>query len=484
MSLYGMDVEGGRRLSKEFARSSQRLLDLSGNLTPLITGVDWHGDDGKRFTQEWMAYRSQLIAAGHALAAASSAVQRNVDEQMAASTTAAGSGNPSVLDRLLDAAAGEAGDLWDASGKVTSLMAGTASTMWNLAQDLAPLPVGNLMDAEENRASRLGDFVNMGWGWLTSGEPPSITQLVSNGVLFVAATLNTAATVTSFGFHNPHLMDDGRPVAGEPIPLSVGKPGTADVNGRPVTPVPSTISSVLAATDAAYADAGIAGTEDTGIRITTVDKPGSPPAYIISIPGTTRWMPDGAANPTDLTGNLELAGGNLSTAAQAVRIAMEKAGIPQDAPVMLSGHSQGGMIATALASDSSFTDRFNVTNVVTYGSPVDSAPIPASIDVLALQHAGDPVPQVDLADATLLPGGSITTSRDNNALVVTLPNPDIDPGFAGISYHDSYRYVDSVAQQEAGGPIAQYSQKESTQQFLTSDAGQVSSTVSNISRKQ
>ncbi|MEV7660628.1 hypothetical protein [Paenarthrobacter sp. NPDC089316] len=484
MSLHGMDVEGGRRLSKEFARSSQRLLDLSGSLTPLIATVDWHGEDGQRFTNDWKAYRSQLVAVGHALDAASRAVQRNVDEQLAASAASGASAGTSALERLLDATAEDAGGLWDTFGKVTSVLAGTASTMWHLAQDLAPLPVGNLMDAEENHATRYGDLVNMGWGWLTSGEPPSITQMVSNGVLFVASTWNAAATVTSFGFHNPHLLDDGRPVAGNPIPLTVGKPGEADANGRAVTPVPSTLSAILATTDAAYADAGMAGTEDTGIRITAVDKPGAPPAYIISIPGTTRWMPDGAANATDLTGNLELAGGNLSTAAEAVRIAMEKAGIPQDAPVLLTGHSQGGMIATALASDSSFTERFNVTNVVTYGSPVDSAPIPSSIDVLALQHAGDPVPQVDLADATILPGVGVSVSRDNNAVVVTLPNPDTDPGFAGISYHDSYRYVDSVARMEGDGPINQYSQKDSTQQFLTNDASQVSSTVSNISRKQ
>ena len=359
MSLHGMDVEGGRRLSKEFARSSQRLLDLSGSLTPLIATVDWHGEDGQRFTNDWKAYRSQLVAAGHALDAASRAVQRNVDEQLAASAASGASAGTSALERLLDATAEDAGGLWDTFGKVTSVLTGTASTMWHLAQDLAPLPVGNLMDAQENHATRYGDLVNMGWGWLTSGEPPSITQMVSNGVLFVASTWNAAATVTSFGFHNPHLLDDGRPVAGNPIPLTVGKPGAADANGRAVTPVPSTLSAILATTDAAYADAGMAGTEDTGIRITAVDKPGAPPAYIISIPGTTRWMPDGAANPTDLTGNLELAGGNLSTAAEAVRIAMEKAGIPQDAPVMLPAKrfaealraaARGGVLARAVAS--------------------------------------------------------------------------------------------------------------------------------------
>lgn len=85
-------------------------------------------------------------------------------------------------------------------------------------------------------------------------------------------------------------------------------------------------------TNTAYDDAGRAGTPDTSIRITTVHKPGEPPAYIVNIPGTTRWWPNGASNATDLTGNLELAGGNPSTAAEAVRLAMEQAGIPPGVP--------------------------------------------------------------------------------------------------------------------------------------------------------
>jgi pimeloyl-ACP methyl ester carboxylesterase len=351
-------------------------------------------------------------------------------------------------------------------------------------QDSAPLPIRSLLDAQGNVVSQAGNVMDMGWRWLTSGEPPSVTELVSNGLLMAATVENLQATALSLGLFNPHLLDDGRAVAGEPIPVGVGTPNDIDSNRRLVTPVPSTISAVLDATDTAYSDAGKSGTPDTGVRITTVEKPGEAPAYIVSIPGTTRWLPDGAANPTDLTGNLELAGGNLSTAAEAVRLAMEQAGIPEGAPVMLSGHSQGGMIAVALASDAAFIDRFNVTNVVTFGSPVDSSPIPPSIDVLALQHAGDPVPKVDLADSTAWPGGIVTASRDNGATIVELPNPDIDAGIAGINYHDAYRYVDSVSQHEAGGPIAHYSQQQSTQRFLTTDASQVTSTVTNVSRKQ
>ncbi|MDQ0692339.1 hypothetical protein [Arthrobacter sp. W4I7] len=488
MTFYGMDVESGRRLSEELARASDRLAALSRSLTPLIQGSPWKGADAQKFTDEWTGQRTKLISTADALAAASNAVKRNVEEQVAASSKGTGRPSaaqaPSFFDSLVGSVAGTAGDLWDTGGNVTTAVQDTAGNLWNSVQDSAPLPIRNLMDAQGNVASQARDAMDMGWRWLTSGEPPSVTELVSNGLLMAATMENLQATALTLGLFNPHLLDDGRPVAGEPIPVGVGTPNDIDSNRRLVTPVPSTISALLDATDTAYSDAGKSGVPDTGVRITTVEKPGEPPAYIVSIPGTTRWLPDGAANSTDLTGNLELAGGNLSTAAEAVRLAMEQAAIPEGAPVMLSGHSQGGMIAAALASDGSFTDRFNVTNLVTFGSPVDSTPIPPSIDVLALQHAGDPVPKVDLADSTAWPGGIVTATRDNGATIVELPNPDIDAGIAGINYHDANRYVDSVSQYEAGGPIAHYSEQQSTQRFLTMDASQVTSTVTNVSRKQ
>lgn len=488
MALYGMDIEAGRRLSEELARASDRLSALGRSLTPVIQGSPWKGADAERFSAEWVGHRTRLIGTANALAAASIAVKRNVDEQVAASSKGSGGAPaaqaPPSFDSLLDAVAGTAGDLWDTAGNFTSFVQDAAGDTWNPLQDRAPFPIRNMMDAQGNVYSRAGNMLDMGWRWMTAGEPPSITEVISNGALLAASVVNLNSTTYSLGLINLNLLDDGRPVAGEPIPVEVGDPGRQDADKRPYTPLPSTISAVLNATDVAYADQGKPGTPDTGVRITTVSKPGEPPAYFVSIPGTTRWMPDGAANPTDLTGNLELAGGNLSTAAEAVRLAMEQARIPEGSPVMLSGHSQGGMIAAALASDAGFTDRFNVTNLVTFGSPVDSTPIPPSIDVLALQHAGDPVPKVDLADATSWPGGIISATRDNGATVVELPNPGGDPGFAGIGYHDANKYVDSVRQHEAAGPIANYSQLPSTQRFLTQDPNQVTSTVSNITRKQ
>ncbi|MBT2596048.1 GPI inositol-deacylase [Arthrobacter sp. ISL-72] len=489
MALYGMDTESGRRLSEDLARASERLLSLRGSLTPLITKTPWEGPDGRKFHGEWSGHRQQLIGTAHALNAASNAVKRNVEEQLVASghqgLEAGPQGKPdlpSLFDPLIGTLAGNVDDLWDGTAGFLSTVDESARAGWNLLRDVAPPPWGNLMDASDNAGDKLGHFGAMGWRWITEGEPPSVTEFASNTLLLAGATATLVITTGTMGTHNPHVFDDGRPVAGDPIRVDVGSGRGSD--GRMNTPVPASISAIVQTTNAAYDDAGRPGTPDTGIRITTVQKPGEPPAFIVSIPGTTRWLPDGAGNATDLTGNLEPAGGNLSTAAEAVRIAMEQAGIPPGAPVMLSGHSQGGMIAVALAADGSFTDRFNVTNVVTYGSPVDSAPVPATIDVLALQHAGDPVPKLDLNDVAVGPGGAVSASPDNSAVRVTLPNPDVKPDIGGIGYHAGDLYAESAAKYGGSGPIAEYSQKSSTQQFLTPDPAQAKSIVSNVSRKQ
>jgi len=60
---------------------------------------------------------------------------------------------------------------------------------------------------------------------------------------------------------------------------------------------------------------------------------------------------------------------------------------------MLVGHSQGGMQAAALAGDPDF--GYNVTNVVTAGSPVATSGIPDDVSMLSLENTGDLVPMLD-----------------------------------------------------------------------------------------
>ena len=181
---------------------------------------------------------------------------------------------------------------------------------------------------------------------------------------------------------------------------------------------------------AAYDDGGKSGTPDAAIRITAVDK-GSGPAYIVTIPGTSEWNVRSGSNPMDTVGNLSSASGTMSTASEAVELAMQQAGIPSDAPVMRVGHSQGGMTAANLAADAEFRGHFNVTNVLTYGSPIDSTRIPGGVKTLALQHPFDVVPRLDLGNSKPGGPGLVGWESSNGATVITF-RARLAPGWATL----------------------------------------------------
>lgn len=82
--------------------------------------------------------------------------------------------------------------------------------------------------------------------------------------------------------------------------------------------------------------------------------------------------------PRDLTSNLELS--DDARAAIVDAVIQATAGIPDGAEVMLMGHSQGGVVAAALAGHRAL-DRLVVRGVFIAGSPVGFE-IPAGTKVL------------------------------------------------------------------------------------------------------
>lgn len=125
--------------------------------------------------------------------------------------------------------------------------------------------------------------------------------------------------------------------------------------------------------------------------------------WIVNIPGTQDWSPHEPANPSDAGANAALMAETnprlLGAITTALDRAMEQAGVPPGAePVMLSGHSQGGLAAANLAADNGFRERYAVTHVVTAGSPISRIDIPPGVKVLTLEHTTDPVPRLDQAD--------------------------------------------------------------------------------------
>ena len=114
---------------------------------------------------------------------------------------------------------------------------------------------------------------------------------------------------------------------------------------------------------------------------------------MVVVPGTQEWSPRAGANPFDLTTDVRAVTGDATLAAAGVAAALDLAAAGRVGrstaadPVVLVGHSQGGILAAALASDAGFTARHRVTHVVTSGSPVGLFPVPAD-DPGALGRAG------------------------------------------------------------------------------------------------
>lgn len=154
--------------------------------------------------------------------------------------------------------------------------------------------------------------------------------------------------------------------------------------------------------------------------------------WVVSLPSTQDWQlpgETGAMNDRDSNIALMLDNPLLRTAYErAVLEAMRDAGIPEGGDVVLTGFSQGGIMAANLASDSSFP--YNTVGVVTNGSPIDTFDIPTHIPVYAFQHANDAVPMLD---------GSVVGGSPSNVHQIVLP-PESDP----IAAHNNNNYVTSI----------------------------------------
>jgi pimeloyl-ACP methyl ester carboxylesterase len=96
--------------------------------------------------------------------------------------------------------------------------------------------------------------------------------------------------------------------------------------------------------------------------------------------------------------NYQLLAGMDSAYGRGIRQAMLDAGLDGKG-IMLVGHSQGGMVSTALAADPDFTRHFTVQHVVTAGAPTAQVPeLPGSTHGLHLENRGDAVPLLDGED--------------------------------------------------------------------------------------
>jgi hypothetical protein len=203
---------------------------------------------------------------------------------------------------------------------------------------------------------------------------------------------------------------------------------------------------------------------DIDVRVVT-DADGTR-SYIVDIPGTKDWhlapgQHDGPLN--DIGTNLHAMGGQSTAYEQGIGEALRRAGAGPGDPVMLVGHSQGGIVATDAANHFVSNGQFNVTHVVTFGAPVGRLDVPDSVAMLSVENNNDIVAHLDAADNPDTPNRTTVSFDDDHGRV--RENHSLD-----VSYAPAARALD------ASTDASVVAFRDSASAFLGDDPGRAVST--------
>jgi hypothetical protein len=179
---------------------------------------------------------------------------------------------------------------------------------------------------------------------------------------------------------------------------------------------------------------------DSQIGVTKVTANDGSVSWLVSLPGTQSMSLGSDSNPGDMATNFRAVPGDTNAVGLATVAALIDAGVKTGEPVLLAGHSQGGIVGAALAADPEFTARFSVAAVLTLGSPVSQLTPSGSAQWLSLEHTQDIIP-------ALSAGGN--ARGPNQTTVVRDVNGVSDPAIRGddlLWAHHLPIYADTAKQ--------------------------------------
>lgn len=172
----------------------------------------------------------------------------------------------------------------------------------------------------------------------------------------------------------------------------------------------------LAGTAAALDRLGSGKPSDAGtVAIQKNTRPDGSRSWVVFVPGTQGGMKE--QHGFDWKSNLRIMGGEKPESQDVVEQAMMRAGIGPDEPVALVGHSQGGLVATAIAGAQATGERrFNIKHVATFGSPTAAQKRDPDVEYLGFESATDvvvgadsaPSPEVRNVTAVIVDGTHVT----------------------------------------------------------------------------
>lgn len=181
----------------------------------------------------------------------------------------------------------------------------------------------------------------------------------------------------------------------------------------------------------------LGGAESTAIDVKLVRAADGSEHWVVSLPSTQEWLDmggQGAMNDGKNNAALMLSPQMQTQYERAVMRAMREAGMAEGDPVVFTGFSQGGILASLLASRPDLP--YEPIGVVTNGSPIDGITVPEHVPVVAFQHENDLVPKLDL---------NASGSTRANVYTVDLPPPGTAPGVDTVGgAHNNDQYVASI----------------------------------------
>jgi pimeloyl-ACP methyl ester carboxylesterase len=187
--------------------------------------------------------------------------------------------------------------------------------------------------------------------------------------------------------------------------------------------------------------------------------------WLVSITGTDHWDLDSTPNPSDLESNIREVLNAPSAArvgvVRALHEAMRADGVPADQwsaePVLAVGHSQGGMVATALAAADPSDAGVKMVGVLTMGTPSRRLRIRDDVAMLAVAHDQDVVPAID---------GTPARAPDRRVMVGRrLVRPRQGPLYYA---HSSATYTETVRHIERRSQVAPWGRVDRTVEELRS----------------
>jgi hypothetical protein len=200
--------------------------------------------------------------------------------------------------------------------------------------------------------------------------------------------------------------------------------------------------------------------------------------WVVELPGTQDWSGVSGTNMFNLGNNVRMMAGQDTDTNEAVRQAMIDAGIQPGDPVMLAGFSQGGITAASLAANPVTRAKFNITAVVTAGSPIADFAIPSRVQVLSLEHSQDAVPRLDTKANPDRPNW-VSVSRDPTGMTNKTAQVVNDT----VMVHDGWLYGQTGALVDKSTDPSVVAVRDSVGSFFTGDPAQVGVQDFTLTRK-